>query len=93
MSRAARALGACAAAGPELLLCGEIISAGDGIERPCDEVLSYAFVLASLAEIVLAVKHQAAHHTFAEFRNEFEQVHEMRRIVNAVRGWPRRQLP
>ena len=70
----------------DLLLYGEIMSASNGIELPRGDVLSYAFVLAPLAEIAPAVKHPVAQRTFAELWSEFEPTHAMRRIVDAARG-------
>ena len=70
----------------DLLLYGEIMSAGNGVELPRDDVLSYAFVLAPLAELAPAVRHPVARRTFAELWSEFEQPHEMRRIVDAACG-------
>ena len=70
----------------DLLLYGEVESAGDGIELPRGDVLSYAFVLAPLAEIAPTLKHPVAQRTFAELWSEFEETHEMRRIVEAVHG-------
>ena len=64
----------------------EIMSAGNGVELPRDDVLSYAFVLAPLAELAPAVRHPVARRTFAELWSEFEQPHEMRRIVDAACG-------
>ena len=70
----------------DLLLYGEVESAGNGIELPRDDVLSYAFVLAPLAEIAPALKHPVVQRTFAELWSEFEETHELRRVGGAVHG-------
>ena len=70
----------------DLLLYGEVMSSGNGIELPRDDVLSYAFVLGPLAEIAPALKHPVVQRTFAELWNEFEPSHRMHRIDDAARG-------
>ena len=70
----------------DLLLYGEATAAGNGIELPRDDVLAYAFVLAPLAEIAPAARHPVARRTFGELWSEFEETHEMRRIVDTGRG-------
>jgi len=70
----------------DLLLFGEIRSTGAGIELPRDDVLSYAFVLAPLAEIAPTVMHPVVRRPFAELWSEFEPTHKMRRIAGSAGG-------
>ena len=70
----------------DLLLYGDVVSAGNGIELPRRDVLAYAFVLAPLAEIAPAVRHPVAQRTFADLWSEFEETHEIRRIVDVGCG-------
>ena len=63
---------------------GEFRSAG--AELPRDDVLSYAFVLAPLAESAPAVRRPVVRRTFAELWSEFEPTHEMRRIAGSACG-------